>query len=206
MQPRSATWRELTERYSTYRAMPVWGTMVRVPDIRGRLHPGDATAIAERGRRAWARVDRVIRRFDERCAGLWPATPDVLLADPALLGRLRDVARPGLSSLRNFWDAVVFDRDGYECRYCGRDAFEFLRHTGQLRTIWLVVDHLDAGKNVRGEFDPTNSVTACWTCNTIKGPLPEEAFLQELDLLVDARTQHRARPNARQPGHPRRRQ
>jgi len=129
--------------------MPVWGTMVRVPDLHGRLKPEDATAIAARGLRAAERVSKVIRKFETRCCDLWPLSPQTLLGDPPLLDRLRSEALPGLATFRNFWDAIVFDRDCYTCRYCGRDAFQFFRETGKWRTLWLVVDHLDATGKVQ---------------------------------------------------------
>ena len=53
-------WEDFLDRYSAYRALPVWGTMVRVPDARGRLKRADVKAIAARGARATERTSRPI--------------------------------------------------------------------------------------------------------------------------------------------------
>jgi 5-methylcytosine-specific restriction endonuclease McrA len=196
MIPSSETWQHFLEQYAAYRAMPVWGTMVRIPDPKGKLDPADRRAIAERGSRAVERVKKIMKKFADRGGALWPTSPRALIENPDLLDRLRTTTRPGQTNFRNFWDALVFDRDGYACRYCGRDAFHFFQQTGQSRTLWLVVDHLQAENKLPGRFELSNSTTACWTCNTIKGPMPEPAFLQELDQLVDARLKRRAQVNA----------
>lgn len=190
----STTWPELLERYAAYRAMPFWGAMTRIPDAAGHLRPEHQQAIAKDGVSAVNRVRRMIRRFHDHGGAAWPASPQVLFRDRAALDRLLAEVRAGDRSFRNFWDAVVFDRDSYACRYCGRDAFNFFQHTGKVRTLRLVVDHLDARGKRSGVYEPANSVTACWTCNTLKGALPEGVFLQELDWLIEARLRLKSRP------------
>jgi len=166
--------------------MPVWGTMLRVPDDKGRLDPDHIDHIAARGRRACDRVEAATSRFQIKGGPCWPASP-AALHEPKAWQALRIQSRLGSEAVRNFFDALIFDRDGYTCHYCGREAFQFYEETGQRRTLWLVVDHLDASRKTPGLFEVENSDTACWTCNTIKGPLPEAAFLEELDSLVLAR-------------------
>lgn len=191
----SSTWPEFTERYERYRTMPVWGTMLRVPDSSGRLDQTHIDHIVGRGKKACSRVEAAASRFQRRGGSYWPADPRTL-HEPLAWQALRTQSRLGSDAVRNFFDALIFDRDGYTCRYCGREAFQFYEETGRCRTLWLVVDHLDAGRKTRGLFEVENSATACWTCNTIKGPLPEKAFLLELDSLVQARakllSKHRA--------------
>jgi hypothetical protein len=138
----------------------------------------------------------MIKRFEAKGGAAWPASAQVLLRDGAALARLRAEVPAGSGSFRNFWDALVFDRDSYACRYCGRDAFTFFLHTGKVRTLRLVVDHLDAGGWRSDAYVFASSVTACWTCNPLKGALPEAVFLQELDWLIEARLQLKARPGA----------
>ena len=168
--------------------MPVWGTMIRIPSRKGRLLKKHRDAIAERGRRASERVERIIGWFRAEVPS-WPTSPQALLRRQRLLDRLRTKAKPKKQDFKNFFDALIFDRDGYTCRYCGRDAFAFFKEMDEARTLWLVVDHLDAAGKLPDVYHMSNSVTACWTCNTIKGPLPEPVFLQELDSLIASRRQ-----------------
>ena len=191
MKSLSNTWPALVKAYARYRRMPVWGTMKRVPNRKGRLRRQDIDAITQRGKAAVARVQKAIDKFEVRCVSDWPTTPQELIGNQALLDSLRRHARPGGQILRNFFDALIFERDHYTCRYCGRDAFAFFEQNERQRTIWLVVDHQDARIKLKGVYQFNNSITSCWSCNTLKGPLPEEAFFSELDSLVDARLARR---------------
>lgn len=183
----SDTWDELVRTYASYRALPVWGPMVRVPDADGHLRKEHLQAIAARGARAALRVEKAIAKFRLRVSSHWPTSPRQLIDNQVLFNRLCAEARPGLDLLRNFWEALVFDRDFYTCAYCGRNAFRFYMEVGKQRSLWLVVDHRNAVTKVKGVFDFKNSVAACWSCNTLKGALPEPAFLAELDSLLKSR-------------------
>jgi hypothetical protein len=183
----SDTWEELVRTYASYRALPVWGPMVRVPEADGRLRKVHVKAIAARGARAALRVEKAIAKFRQRAGADWPASPKRLIGNQVLFDRLRVHARPGLDLLRSFWEALIFDRDFYTCAYCGRNAFRFYISGGKRRSIWLVVDRRNAIAKAKGVFDFTNGVAACWSCNTLKGALPEPAFLAELDSLLEAR-------------------
>ena len=187
MTPRSESWQELVARYGKYRSLPVWGTMVRVPGPTGRLRKDHIEAIALRGRNAAMRVSKALAGFEDRCRPVWPTSPLELIDHQERFARLCAKARPNAQALRNFWDAIIFDRDGYTCRYCGRDAFDFYRESNQSRTLWLVVDHTDRARKAPGKYEFQNSATTCWTCNTVKGPLPEGPFRKELDSLVASR-------------------
>lgn len=61
------------------------------------------------------------------------------------------------------WDELrlaILERDAHMCVYCG--------YRGD--TLTLVMDH-DWPSSRGGSDDPTNLVTACWTCNGEKGAL-----------------------------------
>lgn len=60
----------------------------------------------------------------------------------------------------------VFERDQYLCRYCGRDDYP---------RDWLVLEHVDPD----GPTTEENLVTACRSCNKLKGPrTPEQAGMK----------------------------
>jgi len=59
----------------------------------------------------------------------------------------------------------VYKRDGYRCRYCGRDG------------IPLTVDHLICWEE-GGPSDPANLATTCRKCNKVRGTIPYEEWLE----------------------------
>ena len=63
MKSLSNTWPALVKAYARYRRMPVWGTMKRVPNRKGRLRRQDIDAITQRGKAAVARVQKAIDKF-----------------------------------------------------------------------------------------------------------------------------------------------
>jgi hypothetical protein len=90
----------------------------------------------------------------------------------------------GKQRLKNFWDAVIFDYDDYTCYHCGRNTFEVYKEESGRRGLFLVVDHLAPRADVGSRSRFTNLVTACWSCNTLKGRLPVQAFQAELASLA----------------------
>jgi 5-methylcytosine-specific restriction endonuclease McrA len=61
------------------------------------------------------------------------------------------------------WKHAIFRRDGYICRYCGRNGC-----TDLTAYMILVPDHfIPTSKG--GSPDPDNIVTACAICNNMKG-------------------------------------
>lgn len=76
----SKSWREFLRRYEEYRSLPVWGTMTRMPDGKGRLSRLHLLAIAERGKRAVARVAKVTACLEESMGTSWPVAPAGLYA------------------------------------------------------------------------------------------------------------------------------
>ncbi len=97
---------------------------------------------AKRGEAAVDRVRSAIRRLEAKSLGEWPESPALLFQESAALDRLLRHARIGAGRCRNLLEALVFCRDEYCCRYCGREAFAFYESTGRTRTLILVVDHL----------------------------------------------------------------
>jgi hypothetical protein len=59
----------------------------------------------------------------------------------------------------------VYKRDGYHCRYCGKDG------------IPMTVDHLVLWEE-GGPATPENLVTACRKCNKVRGNLPYDEWLR----------------------------
>lgn len=59
----------------------------------------------------------------------------------------------------------VWKRDGYACRYCGKDD------------VPLTIDHLITWEE-RGPTIAENLVTACRKCNRVRGTMPYEQWLQ----------------------------
>jgi hypothetical protein len=60
----------------------------------------------------------------------------------------------------------VFKRDGFTCRYCGRQSPD----------VVLEVDHV-VPKRKRGRDDSMNLVTSCWECNRGKSGVPLDQIL-----------------------------
>lgn len=180
---RSKTWEALVARYEKYRQRPVWG-WVRTPSAKGRLSWGDIRYMRDvRARNAVRRVRSAVRRLrakDEKS----PAVPRAFRqSDMDRILKRRLVGSRALCSLR---DAIVFDRHGYRCRYCRRNDDEVWEAEGRRRTLALVVDHRRARSKKGGLFVLKNSVTSCWTCNTVKGSLHTQPFLDELRSLAEA--------------------
>ena len=59
---------------------------------------------------------------------------------------------------------AVYKRDGYKCRYCGRDG------------VPLTVDHLICWE-VGGPSIPANLTSSCRKCNKVRGSTPYEEWL-----------------------------
>jgi len=91
--------------------------------------------------------------------------------------------------LWHLWRAVIFNRDGYACRYCGRSTWEVEATQG--RGLRFELDHSTARARLgEGEdcddFDEGNIVTACRSCNVLKGQMDNARFEVELRSLSQA--------------------
>jgi hypothetical protein len=192
MDATTITWTTLLDRYEAYRKMPRWGPMRR-PEEMCRLNADDLLHQTKRAEGAVGRVRAAIRQLETKFAGEWPDYPAVFFRETTALDRLLSTAKLGSARCRNLLDAVAFARDNYSCRYCGRNAFTFYETAEPKRTLYLVVDHMAAVGKDRRTYVLANCVTACWSCNTMKGAFPEEVFLAELDSIIAGRQQVKAR-------------
>lgn len=96
--------------------------------------------------------------------------------------------RKGISKSVRF---AIFSRDGYTCRYCGRQADQCV----------LVIDHVIPVAQ-DGTNDPENLITSCKDCNAGKGAkTPAQAAPTEADrlrLAQERNEQLRAAESARE--------
>jgi 5-methylcytosine-specific restriction endonuclease McrA len=82
--------------------------------------------------------------------------------------------------------ALLPNRDGYTCQYCGRNAWDALFELG--RTLRFEVDHKIAASRLadRYAFDVANMVMACRSCKVIKSQMELQPFYSELRSLARA--------------------
>jgi len=62
--------------------------------------------------------------------------------------------------------AAIYERDGWECAYCGRGP-RAKRNPKQAQLI-LTLDHL-MPRSLGGDNSAANLVTACFSCNSARG-------------------------------------
>ncbi len=65
--------------------------------------------------------------------------------------------------------AALYERDGWECVYCGRGPRD--KRNRQQAMVILTLDHLTP-RSAGGGNEATNLVTACKTCNSARGDRP----------------------------------
>lgn len=65
--------------------------------------------------------------------------------------------------------AALYERDGWECVYCGRGPRAARRM--RLAQVVLTLDHLTP-RSVGGDNSVANLVTACVSCNSSRGDRP----------------------------------
>ena len=179
----SESWEELGETYRRYRELPSWSEGKEIPNNQGLLPRVVIREMRDRGVRAALDVARAIEALRRR-PGL-PAAPAGLQQK-----QLSEILRSRLSrgALSGLWEALVFDRDGYECRYCGRSAWSVWQGEGRRRTLRLLVDHVRPRARVGERYTLENAGTACASCAAIKTLLPSDPFLDELRSLALAVT------------------
>ncbi len=183
----SVTWDDVGRGYRVYREFPVWGGERQLPNNQGLLSRELIRDIKARGAKAAGDVETALTRLTRE--GVLPEGPRALEQRHVdALGK----ARLGRDTLTALWEAIVFDRDGYACRYCRRTPAALFQAEGRRRALALVVDHFRArGTHAEGRrLD--NSLTACVSCRAIKADLPRDPFLDELRSLADALAARRA--------------
>jgi len=87
---------------------------------------------------------------------------EILQKDPT--GITKIIVRKTQRQLDNYLQWACFKRDGYTCRYCGRDG------------IPLTVDHVDLWED-GGAAILENLVTACRACNKDRGRIKYEDWI-----------------------------
>lgn len=80
-------------------------------------------------------------------------------------------ARQGKAQVSGCWirkerRAALYERDGWQCAYCGRGPRD-ARRMDQAAVI-LTLDHLTA-RSHGGDNSPRNLVSACKSCNSSRG-------------------------------------
>lgn len=98
----------------------------------------------------------------------------------------RDRQKQGLGSLGyDVWRSLIFS----SCHYCGkhdirktpsRSRVDTDLKTEMSRLLLNGVDRLDSAIG----YTPSNSVACCKTCNWMKGDLPVETFVGQIDRIV----------------------
>ncbi len=86
--------------------------------------------------------------------------------------------------VQHLWRAAVLNRDCYKCRYCRRTAWRTHREFGA--TLRFELDHRRAKSRLgtrRDDFKVGNIVTACRSCNVVKGQMTRRHFFKELRSL-----------------------
>jgi hypothetical protein len=141
-----------------------------------------------RGARAAGEIDTALVRLVQE--GALPESPRALEqqhVDALARRRLKG------ETLAALWEAIVYDRDDYVCRYCGRTPAGVYQAEGRRRGLALVVDYFSARSSVAERRRLDNSVTACVSCRAVKADLPQDPFLDELTSLAAALAARRAR-------------
>jgi hypothetical protein len=179
------TWAEVIGRYTHHRQVKTW---------RGRTHAADGqelpdhlepTAAARLGKKLLTEIERRVRQ------GELPRQPNATGID-LFDALLKAEGYDGLAALKcpewigHIRKAVVWNRDGYTCRYCRRTAWSVYAESG--RTLRFELDHSTARSRLIdcNDFDLANIVTACRSCNLIKGQMELQPFLAELRSLAQA--------------------
>lgn len=177
----SASWSDLARAYRHYRELPVWAGPRQAPNNQGILSRELIRDSKARGAKAAAEVEAALTRLAQE--GLLPDSPRALEQGDVDALATRRLGRDTLASL---WEAIVFDRDGYACRYCGRTPAGVFQAEGRRRGLVLVVDYFRARATHAERRRLDNSLTACASCRAVKADLPRDPFLDELRSLAVA--------------------
>jgi 5-methylcytosine-specific restriction endonuclease McrA len=179
-------WADVLDRYTAF---------LQVPALRVSLYPGGkekpSSLSQEQSERLRQQMLAVIRRLGGDRTSAKPSYDD--LHDLWQL-RGRRTPRSERCPLRlqgHFQRAFLLNAAGYRCCYCHRTAWGVYAETRERerpRTLRFEVDHKVTRQRLRDpeQFDPTNLVAACRSCNVIKAELPIERFLEELASLSRA--------------------
>jgi 5-methylcytosine-specific restriction endonuclease McrA len=178
------TWADLIDRYVRFRRVKAWRGRTHRSD--GALNPNRLTAAkaATLRRRLSGRVESLLAQ------GMLPKLPGHVRRQTVrpLISRFashRDFSKSP-EWLQDLWRAILLNRDCYTCCYCRRTAWDTHRELGA--TLRFELDHKRAKSRLpqRDDFDLRNICAACRSCNVIKGQMPANGFLRELQSLARA--------------------
>lgn len=171
----SRTWEDLIAVYTAFISWPAWFAD-------GEEKPGGPPEIKFLMTKRLARLRASLPA--------WPKTPgDFKQKHVALLFPDQDPKAPRTNPARSsgkgaLWTAIILDRDRYTCCWCGRSAFDV--YAAEMRTLRLQLDHYVPRAQGGATLDLGNVRTACKSCNTLRGQLPEGKTLRELESLAKA--------------------
>jgi 5-methylcytosine-specific restriction endonuclease McrA len=185
----SASWEDVASGYRRYRELPLWIGPKDVPNNQGLLSRELIRDMKVRGAKAAAEVEAALARLVGEAA--LPETPRAL--EQRHVDGLAAKRRLGRETFAALWEAIVFDRGGYTCAYCGRTPASVSHAEGRRRGLSLVVDHFSARSTLAERRRLDNSVTACASCRAVKADLPRDPFLDELRSLASAVAARHAR-------------
>jgi 5-methylcytosine-specific restriction endonuclease McrA len=171
---RSPSWEALFERFGTFQSMPC--LMGTGPDMK---RPNKAKLVKRLSRQ----FNRVRTQLPQRPSDLTQNHIDALLQFRGISTRSAS-KRPLAQTLwSGFWRAVILDRDGYRCRYCGRSGEEgvTLGAPAVRFALRLELDHVAPRSSGGQDYLLANIRTLCRLCNLARGRLRDEYF--EADIL-----------------------
>ena len=170
-------WGRVIRRYTTHLGQPCWRGRTVVE--RGAPAPGRASDASVR--RVKGALEELVTKLPGNRTPARVSAIQVVLQRAGHDGRRFDKCPKAIWHL---WRALVFDRDNYTCRYCGRDSEQLLETEG--RVLRLELDHVSprAASSECDDFDALNIATACRSCNVMKGQMDERLFRLELDSLA----------------------
>jgi 5-methylcytosine-specific restriction endonuclease McrA len=180
----SATnWPELIERYTAYLATPRWRGKVLTS---AGADAQDCITSTQAARLQASLLALVAPLIDSGVVARTVVAPEIRRIATSLnySGRRFDECPKRLWHL---WRAVIFNRDGYTCRYCGRSTWEV--EAAQGRGLRFELDHATPRARLSmdcDDFDEENIVTACRSCNVLKGQMDSSRFEVELRSLAQA--------------------
>lgn len=181
----ATAWEDVIERYASFVQVQTWRGRTHMPDgtrIPDHLDPSKARRLAD------GLLKKVRPLVAQRSLPRY-AYPVEQAAMNALLKAAAPMARTAARCPRWLWllrRAVILNRDGYTCQYCSRTAWH--AYSDMKRTLRFELDHRKARSRLRNReaFDVENTVTACRSCNVIKGQMEIEPFYAELESLARA--------------------
>jgi 5-methylcytosine-specific restriction endonuclease McrA len=185
----SGSWEDVARGYRRYRQLPVWAGQKAMPNNQGLLSRELIRDMKARGAKAAADVEAALARLVGEAA--LPETPRTL--EQRHVDGLAAKRRLGRETLEALWEAIVFDRGGYTCAYCGRTPESVSHAEGRRRGLLLVVDHFSARSTLAERHRLDNSVTSCASCRAVKADLPRDPFLDELRSQASAVAARHAR-------------